>query len=750
MKRSNGNLWKFDAGDEQALSNARVALALMQCVRCSSTPFPESDWGDLGAALAPVALKHPRAFKGALQTYSRDQIAAGKEPCLGPDDSFSQTCSRKVMLGLGEGVARDLPWFHGLIERMRVSLDMFLARNTSVGERNLATLARLTGLSPAETNLLRLAAACFHGSIGRSMFIYIDSISRVTRTLMSLFDFSHLDVGRLLHGQSPITRYGLIETSITRRSKLDLEDLLHLSATGARLLSIPYEDEQSMARSVLTPMTPCGAALLAWPHLDRQRGLLKAALTGALDNAECGVNMLLYGTPGTGKTEFVRQLVAEIGAHAFAISEIDDHGSEANRPERLANLQLTQVFVRHAGRSVIVLDEAEDIFQSDYNEPALGRSQTHAEGKAWINALLEKNPVPVIWISNRISQLDPAYLRRFACCLEFPVTPYALRRTIAQQRLGLLGCSEATIDFASATPEVTPAHLDIAARFAGMGSRAGPGCDAAVRFVLESHLKAGGTEERALAPPHATRFDLRYLNIGGNARPEIILEALQRRGQAAPPAHGTAMLFSGLPGTGKTQLAAEMATRLGLRLVVKTASDINSMWYGGSEGNVARMFRECDPATELLFLDEAEVLLGARSAGTHRADRAVTAEFLRWLELFQGIFVCATNHAEHFDAALMRRFTFRLEFRPLHSSQRMELYAELAQGWHVGAGPAALQVDDATRQQIERIEGLTPGDYANAARRIRALDLPASAWIDELKAEHRSKPGIHSQPIGFV
>src|SRR5690606_27451652 len=41
--------------------------------------------------------------------------------------------------------------------------------------------------------------------------------------------------------------------------------------------------------------------------------------------------------------------------------------------------------------------------------------------KAWINRLLEENAVPTIWISNSVSCIDPAYLRRFDLVIEIPV-----------------------------------------------------------------------------------------------------------------------------------------------------------------------------------------------------------------------------------------------------------------------------------------------------------------------------------------
>lgn len=750
VRRVNKNLWHLEASDPRAVPNARVALALLTCVRRSGTAFREANWDDLGAAMSPVAQKHARAFKTALQGHSRDQVAAGREPCLPLDAEEALILNDRVLTALGEGVSRDLPRFRALADKMLESLQKFVADRTYHGDRNLEMLTRLIGLTAPEARLMRLVTACSHSTIDRSLFSFVDSASRMTRALEALLDVNVSALTRLFGRNSLIARCGLLNALSASRGRIDLDDLLCLSGSGERLMSTPFEDEQAMARSVLTPMPATTGTQLDWPHLHCQRALLKAALSGALERRERGINILLYGAPGTGKTAFVRHLIDELGASAFCVDETDADGGEATRSERLASLQLSQSFVGQAGRSVIVLDEAEDIFQSDYNHPLAGVFQTKGGSKAWINNLLESNSAPVIWISNRIRQLDPAYLRRFSCCLEFPATPYALRRTIAQQRLGVLGCGEATIDFASAMPEITPAHLDVAARFASLGRTSGMDANAAVRFVLESHLKASGNNAPAHSPARATRFDLRYLNIEGNASPEAVVRALERAGGATGPGTGTALVFAGPPGTGKTQLAAEIATRLGRRLVVRTASDINSKWYGESEGNVARMFRDCDARTELLFLDEAEILLSAREQGGHRADRAVTAEFLRWLELFEGIFVCATNHASDFDAALMRRFTFRLEFQPLHHQQRVELYAEMAHGWQPQGGQDALPIDEATRRQLERLEGLTPGDYANAARRIRTLELPASAWLDELQAEHRAKSGVTGQRIGFL
>jgi len=364
-----------------------------------------------------------------------------------------------------------------------------------------------------------------------------------------------------------------------------------------------------------------------------------------------------------------------------------------------------------------------------------------------MNALLEKTRVPVIWISNRIGHMDPAYLRRFSYCLEFPAMPKQVRRHIAQAYLEPAGVSSATIESLLGSEHVSPALLSSATRVISLAKNKSPSVtpDAVARLVLTDNLKAMGHEFYKSVPQRATRFDLAYLNVKGAVTPEAVLNGLQRMGR------GT-MLLAGAPGTGKTQFAAEIANRLGRELVYKTASDINSMWYGQSERNVAEMFTDCDPAKEVLFLDEADTLLGAREASGHRADKAVTAEFLRRVEAFEGIFVCATNHGKDFDSAMMRRFVYRLTFLPLDTTQRTNLFLECAMGWNPEGGVTAPELEPALLVVLGELDQLTAGDFANVVKRVKALQLELSplAWLEELRSEQEAKPQKSGNRIGFV
>jgi hypothetical protein len=104
--------------------------------------------------------------------------------------------------------------------------------------------------------------------------------------------------------------------------------------------------------------------LSAFAHLGPQLGHLKAVLAGGLAEGATGLQALLYGAPGTGKTELSKTLADALGVPIFQIGESDEDGDEPNRAERLAELRLA-LRLLEGNRAIILLDEAEDIFNTE-------------------------------------------------------------------------------------------------------------------------------------------------------------------------------------------------------------------------------------------------------------------------------------------------------------------------------------------------------------------------------------------------
>ena len=133
------------------------------------------------------------------------------------------------------------------------------------------------------------------------------------------------------------------------------------------------------------------------------------------------------------------------------------------------------------------------------------------------------------------------------------------------------------------------------------------------------------------------------------------------------------ILLFGPPGNGKTMVAKAVASQCGKEVTFfnLSAGALTSRYFGDSEKLVRALF---DVATErqpsVIFIDEIDSILGARSSGEHEVTRRLKTEFLVH---FDGVgtktedrvlMIGATNRPYDLDDAVLRRFTARI-FLPL-------------------------------------------------------------------------------------
>ena len=205
-----------------------------------------------------------------------------------------------------------------------------------------------------------------------------------------------------------------------------------------------------------------------------------------------------------------------------------------------------------------------------------------------------------------------------------------------------------------------------------------------------------------------TTYDLDMLNVETRFELPRIVQALKARG------HGT-LCFYGAPGTGKTALAEHIARSLDKPLLVKQASDLMSKFVGETEQNMAGMFREAENEKAVLLLDEADSFLQDRRGAQRTYEVTEVNEMLQGMERFNGIFVCTTNLMDRIDQAALRRFTFKIRFKPLTAAQREKMFVTEAL-----AGDAALLTGD-VRARLAKLEQLCPGDFAAVKRQVDIL-----------------------------
>lgn len=611
------------------------------------------------------------------------------------------------------------------------------------GNQNTRLLSKLLGFNPVEMRLLDFAELSTYEQFRN----FLRSISGFAPgdaygLVASCLDAPVSEVRAALRAGAPLRAYGFLRVDSTPN---DLEDFIRLGESAQTLLVEEFATAEDMLRLILHSSPSPSLGVEDYPHLKREFSWLATYLERAAEGHLPGTNILFYGAPGTGKSEFARLLAAKTGMKAFDIKSANNEGDPVAGKTRLTHFALSQRFLAESKHSLIIFDEIEDVFP-DYGFSLSGlfghgRSTSRGEqSKAWFNHQLENSSVPAIWISNSIDGIDEAFLRRFAFHVEFRSPPKGVRERILRRNLGKLTLSDHLISGLAMDDTLSPAQVSYAARFATLCSQDGNGSESAFLQALKASQAAMG-RALATASPLATATDcnFRYLNLDTEFPIEKIEASLRRLPSAT-------LCFHGVPGAGKTSLARHLADAVDRPLLVRRASDLLGMYVGETEKRIARMFSDAVQEEAVLLLDEADSFLRSRGQAQRSWEVTQVNELLQQMEAFDGIFICTTNLMADIDEAAMRRFTFKVRFDALTLSQREALFVEMVLG-----GVDTL-MEPGLYKALQRLEGLTPGDFATVRRQQEMIgeNYTGDQFLQQLEREWALKPGHHAAKIGFL
>ncbi|MBT7609467.1 MAG: ATP-binding protein, partial [Bacteriovoracaceae bacterium] len=372
-----------------------------------------------------------------------------------------------------------------------------------------------------------------------------------------------------------------------------------------------------------------------------------------------GSNYLLHGAPGTGKTEFTKSIGKKLGVDVYKIKTHDSDSSDMLKEKRSALMAAKSMLTKNA---ILVIDEAEEILGSGSNIFYKDKS----DHKAWLNTYMEEHAINIVWITNDMT-MHPSTKRRFdlAICFESFTRKQrvsALKSIQSGAELELFNDEE--LEVIAKDYSLDPGALNLAFQKMGALSDERVNKKNIIYTLLNSQMKLLKGRE-VTEKPLEKFYDPNFVNTSIDETE--IISTIKRFYDGGESIRNLCVLFQGIPGTGKTEYAKYISESLEKNMNVKRASDILSPMWGGTEKQIADMFKSAERDGDILFLDECDSLFKPRGNAEYSWMVSETNELLTQMERFQGGLICATNFVENIDRAAMRRFHLKIKFEDLLS-----------------------------------------------------------------------------------
>ena len=462
-------------------------------------------------------------------------------------------------------------------------------------------------------------------------------------------------------------------------------------------------------------------------------------------------NILLYGAPGAGKTEYAKALIKQAGLkmttykNELEVSDKDDADAKA-----LSRLNCYLSLKKED--SVLVVDEAENVLQT--REFSFFGMSLSSSQKGTVNKMLETSENKCIFIVNYTTEMDESTLRRFTYSIKFQAMPKETLRSIAAEKLKPVNMpavlKDDILDMCGKY-KITGASVDnVVKAISSLDYQKGK--EDKVRKDIKSVLEANSSllyGKTKMRDAVKKSYDLSVLNTSVSAA-EIIemlktAELYKKENQNEENSEGVRMLFYGLSGTGKTELARYISTVLGKPLLLKRCSDLLGPYVGQTERLIAEAFEEAESTDSILLFDEADSFFADRAGAKQSWERTQVNEFLTQMEEFSGICICTTNLRKIMDPAMQRRFHIITEFKALNEDGITTLLKSFF---------GKYKFNDGQIQELAKFNTVTPGDFGSLKNKMRFIPqekLNSEYVVNELlKIQDEKRMNGGGAKIGFA
>jgi SpoVK/Ycf46/Vps4 family AAA+-type ATPase len=187
------------------------------------------------------------------------------------------------------------------------------------------------------------------------------------------------------------------------------------------------------------------------------------------------------------------------------------------------------------------------------------------------------------------------------------------------------------------------------------------------------------------------------------------------------------ILLQGNSGCGKTMTAKAVANALGKNILILNLSNIVSSRIGETSQNIKMIFDKAARERSVLFLDELDQIGKARGSDDKDVGemRRLVNTLIQLIDYYpeNALLICATNHAEIIDTALLRRFQLKISYEMPSAEFLDTFYDELLSKFP---------------EELRKIDRKYSISFAEA--KDHALTSVKSALIKELEAREITQP----------
>jgi SpoVK/Ycf46/Vps4 family AAA+-type ATPase len=482
-------------------------------------------------------------------------------------------------------------------------------------------------------------------------------------------------------------------------------------------LLLKYKNYAAFANDRVVRVENTGLTIEDFDHVSDSNGIFNI-IQNALKNKTKGINILLYGKAGTGKTALAKTIINKVTPNGYVVSS---NATGAGNWARQENFSMLKYFLSGSADAVILYDEAEDYFR---------KKDDVEKAKYDVNQELEENTTPVIWTANSLFFFESSFIRRFTCVVNVKeLTGKALNNLVNSL------CKKHHTEISDRCRRlIEKSHPSVGvietALLAGKMCKV-KGSDIVYNQIKEKlELMSGKIVD---IPPSTNHCDYDLSLANTDVSLTAVADGIEKSGK-----NNWSMILYGVSGTGKTAFADYLSKRLNMPIIKKKISDLQSPFVGQTEKNISEAFDEAKRENAILVLDEADIWLMDRNKAYRSWEISQTNQMLQEMDVATTPVIVTTNIFKSMDQAVLRRFVFKIGFKYMTPKQ-------VKQAFKTFYGLSVSSEDS-------NISYAAPGDFVVVKKQLEFLGKPddvktvKNAILDEIK---NKKDDFKDASIGF-